>query len=430
MSITILQIHKRSSYQFKNIQDKFAVNEVNKCFALADGTTQSFNSEIWAEIITKNFVANPTFDWQKLIANFASYVPEYKNSKFEFSVNLAKASLERTKQLKGGTATFFGLQFLQNNKCNVISCGDSNLFIISNDIIDHFPYSDVDKLDANKYFINTEQLLQCKIEGTFFQSKTFTFQTNDILIIATDALSRLLLKQPNVISELTALKDFESLHQLCLKYWDKKELEEDDISAVIIIFENKNSIKTIFPSKDFSFPIEKQQEFILTSHPQTNKDNFTTMNMQEIKHYFNSIATDFFQVKKKMKLHEMLLMIAISIGILNLFCFFYFRPETDKSDNENSSSKNQSTIIEGINQSLQDLGNKIESLEKRAIQLPVLVKEKVKNANENLPKSVNSGIKEKKKNPKGSKKMSIGEAVEEQRQDPVKKEPMDSVKIY
>ena len=67
MGITVLQLHKRASYEFKHIQDKYAINSNKKTFALADGTTQSFNSEIWAELITKGFVANPIFNSNELI---------------------------------------------------------------------------------------------------------------------------------------------------------------------------------------------------------------------------------------------------------------------------------------------------------------------------------------------------------------------------
>lgn len=97
MNIKVLQLHKRSVCRFENIQDKFALNEEQRCFALADGTTQSFNSEKWAEIITKKFVGAPTFAPEKLIGLFTQGVEEYKASKFEFSTNPAKASLEKTK---------------------------------------------------------------------------------------------------------------------------------------------------------------------------------------------------------------------------------------------------------------------------------------------------------------------------------------------
>ena len=115
MDIKVLQLHKRASYEFKHIQDKYAINPDAKTFALADGTTQSFNSEIWAEIITKGFVTNPAFHAIELISTFTKQVSEYKSAKFEFSPNPAKASLEKAKQNKGGTATFMGLHFKTEN---------------------------------------------------------------------------------------------------------------------------------------------------------------------------------------------------------------------------------------------------------------------------------------------------------------------------
>ena len=73
MDIKVLQLHKRASYEFKHIQDKYAINSDAKTFALADGTTQSFNSEFWAEIITKRFVANPIFNTSELIKFLRCY---------------------------------------------------------------------------------------------------------------------------------------------------------------------------------------------------------------------------------------------------------------------------------------------------------------------------------------------------------------------
>jgi serine/threonine protein phosphatase PrpC len=133
MDIKVLQLHKRASYEFKHIQDKYAINTNAKTFALADGTTQSFNSEIWAEIITKGFATNPTFNSIELISTFTKQVLEYKSAKFEFSSNPAKASLEKAKQNKGGTATFIGLHFTSENKIEVISCGDTNLFLLNSE---------------------------------------------------------------------------------------------------------------------------------------------------------------------------------------------------------------------------------------------------------------------------------------------------------
>ncbi len=361
MDIKILQLHKRASFQYKFIQDKFAFNELKNCFAVADGTTQSFNSEIWAEIITKQFALSPENDIQKLITDFTSYVKYYQNTEVVFSSNPAKASLERAKQKMGGTATFIGLHFLSNNEFNVISCGDTNLFLISNEKVDSFPYSTIDTLDANKYFINTEQLLQNKIELNHFQSKSFSFQLNDVIILATDALSRLLLLEPNIISELDSISEFEQLYDFCIKYWDKKKLEEDDITAIIIKIGNTDSVNYITPSEKFSFPKEIEPEFIPTTLPEiSNQNNLTKMDMQEIKQQFNGVANDFHQLKKKLKFLEMLLMIAISIGLINLVCLFYFRsaPVNPQMEIQPQNSQN---IIDSLKQPIEQIDSKLET---------------------------------------------------------------------
>jgi serine/threonine protein phosphatase PrpC len=366
MGITVLQLHKRASYEFKYIQDKYSVNSERKTFALADGTTQSFNSEIWAEIITKEFVANPILNANELITSFTKQVELYKSAKFEFSTNPAKASLEKAKQNKGGTATFIGLQFTEQNRLDVISCGDTNLFLLnSENKIIPFPFADVDSLDANNYFINTEQLLQNKIDETFFKQRTLEYSPSDVLILATDALSRLILKKPSTITELIGIRNFEQLHEFCLKYWENKELQEDDISAIIIPLNNMAELKLIHPPKDFSFPKEKEEEFIPASLQQKKQRNYTDMEMNEIRNQFNGVAQDFHQVKKKLKLHELLLMVAISLLMANILLMYFLRPTNSKDEISNAKAKSENAIIEKYENTIGDLKSEIQTLKSK-----------------------------------------------------------------
>src|SRR5690606_1636422 len=363
MSVKILQLHKRASYQFKNIQDKFAFNEKQKCFALADGTTQSFNSEKWAEIITTNFVKQPAFVPEKLIELFTENVEEYKSAKFEFSTNPAKASLEKTKMQQGGTATFIGLQFVENNQIQLISCGDTNFFKINNKQAEYFPYSDVDSLDNNKHFINTEKLIEQKIDETYFQTKTISYSNNDIIILATDALSRLFLKEPKIILEFISIQNFEELHQFCLKYWENKQLEEDDISAIIIKIENKNNVQIIQPSTDFSFPEEKEEEFIPTSLTQSNNHELNNIDMQEIRHNFNGIAKDFNEVKKTLSFQQILTFSILGILVANIFLTYIYQPEEDNITSE------MTTTIQCLESELKIANTRFKKLEAENIKL-------------------------------------------------------------
>lgn len=341
MSIKILQLHKRASYEYKYIQDRYALSSDNSVFALADGTTQSFNSELWAEIITKEFVNNPNFLPQNLITKFKESVSAYKNAKFDFSPNPAKASLERAKQSKGGTATFIGIRINERNNIEVISCGDTNLFLLnSENKIKTFPYSDINSLDANNHFVNTEVLLQNGIDEAFFKSTSLSYSQSDTIILATDALSRLILKKPDTIKDLLRIQTFENLLDFCLKKWEAKELEEDDISAIIITPENNNDIKLICPPKEFEFPKEKEEEFVPASLTNPKSKNTSNMEMNEIRNQFNGVAKDMHHVKTKLKLHEILLMVTISLLMANMLMTYIFRSKTNATSSDKTAIEN------------------------------------------------------------------------------------------
>lgn len=341
MSIRILQLHKRASYEYKYIQDKYALSSDNKTFAIADGTTQSFNSELWAKILTTEFVKNPNFEPLNLISKFKECVQAYKDEKIFFSTNPAKASLEKAKQSKGGTATFIGLQINKKNNIDVISCGDTNLFLLnSENRIKTFPFSDINSLDANNHFINTEALSQNEIDTTFFKHTLLQCNQDDIVILATDALSRLILKKPDTISELLNIQSFEHLHDFCLKKWEGKELEEDDISAIIIPIGNSGSIKSFCPPNNFQFPKEKEEEFIPASLTNDKPKQNSTMEMNEIRHQFNGVAKDMHHVKSKLKLHEILLVATISLLIVNMVMMYLLRPKANTSISDKPTIEN------------------------------------------------------------------------------------------
>lgn len=324
MKTKIFQLHKRSSYEFKFIQDKFAVSKDQKVFALADGTTQSFQSELWAKIITDNFVNEPFFKSTELIKSFKEYVSIYKNTEFVYSSNQAKASLEKAKLTKGGTSTFIGIQFITEKQIEIISCGDSNVFILKKDRkIKPFPFRNINDLDSNNYFVNTEQLINNEINDSFFQTDIIEINDDDTVILATDALSRLILKNIDIINDLIKFETFNDFYSFCLKKWENKELEEDDISVIIIKNEAGDSLTEICPPLGFSFPKEKEIEFIPHSKKVTLTSKNSDMEMNEIRNQFNGVANDLHQVKTKLKTHEILMMIIISLLLINIG-FMYF----------------------------------------------------------------------------------------------------------
>ena len=78
MDAKIFQLHKRSVYEYSSIQDKYSFNASQGVFAIADGATQGFKSEIWAKLLVDNFVRTPTFTPENLIEDFKRYASNFK----------------------------------------------------------------------------------------------------------------------------------------------------------------------------------------------------------------------------------------------------------------------------------------------------------------------------------------------------------------
>jgi hypothetical protein len=338
MQVTVLQLHKRASYTYNNIQDKYSINEERNAFALADGTTQSFKSERWAELLTKKFVDFPTFDPEILIKGFIQCAHSYKSYPFEYSSNPAKASLEKTKLEKGGTSTFMGLQFTSLSSFKVISCGDSNLFIINNNSLKCFPYSQPDSLDRNTSFINTEDLLNKKVDESSFISETFEFDNLSICILATDALSRLLLNNREIINEVLKINDFSLLTEFCFKYWHTNELQEDDITAIIVKPSKNFYFNLICPSTDFSFPKEDEVEFFPTDSKNINETiEHNDMQLNDLNNKIDKVSHDYKNISRKQDFILGLLLLILFLIIMSLLFNLF------KNQNEDTSPSNVRT---------------------------------------------------------------------------------------
>src|SRR5699024_4568969 len=205
--------------------------------------------------------------------------------------------------------------------------------------------------------------LDQKIDETYFQTKTISFSDKDLIILATDALSRLFLKEPKIISEFIIIESFEGLHQFCLKYWENKQLEEDDISAIIIKIDSENNLTIIQPDDNFMFPKEEEKEFIPTPLKQSNN-----YNIQEVRNSFNSIFKDFNEVKNTLSLQQILIFSILGMSIV-FFSFLYFSLPKKEEENqkqlteENNEIKNLESQLEIACNTINKLNNENKGLE-------------------------------------------------------------------
>lgn len=387
MEIKALQIHKKASIEYKHIQDKYNISSSKNCIALSDGTTQSFKSELWASMLVDNFVNNPLFDIDLLKEEFKSLANKFKNTDFEFSSNFAKASLEKAKKNKGGTATFIGLQFINDSTIRILNCGDTCLFIFRNSEIMSFPFQSIEELDNNNYFINSNKLLDNEVELNFFNFNEITILKDDIIILATDAISRLIFRKPESIFSILKCNNFEDLKSFCETSWENKELEEDDISIIIVSSTSSNKIIEIIPPKDFSFPPIVENEFIPSFNNQNFINNIDNIKMEQLNRMIQQLfrETDF--LKNKLKLTQALLFSTLAILILNTILLFYFIDKKNsigsefENTNQVSTQNEESKLIkeaETANTSTDEQLNSITTVKKTIVENENVKKEKTK----------------------------------------------------
>lgn len=322
MNFKVFHTHKKSSLTYNFVQDKFYINPENKTIAIADGTTQSFRSEFWSELLVQEFCKNPTFETKDFLNLSKSLADKIQSSSPVFSEKTAVASLEREKFSKGSTSTFLGIQFRDQNTFDVLNVGDCNLFIIkkNGDIIS-YPFDSIDDLNKNQSFLNTINLLKEAPYPIEISKVQLKFEDGDKLLLCSDAISRLFLSDKKWIDEIVSFDNFDLFIRKIEDLWSDTVLEEDDIT---IIYMSETFPKTLYitPPVGFTFPEPPPPPFLIPPIPGENDSNLklTDMDIKTIMHNFNCIQNDFREIKKKQRFHEILLL--SSVGLLLMILLF------------------------------------------------------------------------------------------------------------
>ena len=291
MKIKTLQIQKRSVSGFSDIQDKYCYSEEKGVIAISDGATQGFKSEIWAEMLVNNFVQNPEFEIEKFLIDLEKYAQDFSEIEFEPNPNPALRMLELRKIAAGSYATFMGIE-VRKDTLRYVSSGDVCGFVKTADGLQYFPFSNVEELDKDKGFLSTTRLLNHQVKPEQFRSGKLSIKENNKIILMTDAVARLTLRDNNIIDKILHLEDFESFKDYIISEWEGKRLEEDDITICVIEPNAKSEEQNIHPPKDFSFP---KVETPIINFNNDSKDK----NKEEKQQYERDIIVSDLQKKHK-----------------------------------------------------------------------------------------------------------------------------------
>lgn len=324
MNVKIFQLHKRSVYEYSSIQDKYSFNASQGVFAIADGATQGYKSEIWANLLVDNFVKTPTFIASSLIEDFKRYASNFKQQDLSLKTdNPAFRLAEERKKQQGAYATFMGVSFI-NNKFIYISSGDVCGFLVRGDEICSFPHKTIDDLENDKGFLGTQPLLEDKVMVGQFKTSEATLEVNDIIILATDAIARLLLKEREQINVLLNLSSYDSFYQYILNLWETKRLEEDDITICIIEPSKQGTVTEFLPPSDFSFPKEDKPNYVqMLNEPTTAVGNINDAK-REIDKLRSQLNHSNFQYQK-LRQKNRWKVAALSVALLGVVLYSYIQ---------------------------------------------------------------------------------------------------------
>ena len=321
MSAKIFQLHKRSVYVFDAIQDKYSFDLSQTLFAISDGATQGYKSEIWAKLLVDLFIKSPVFDPEQLINHFTQAAKGFEAQDFSIKTdNPALRLAEERKKQQGAFATFMGIQ-LTEGKLQYISSGDVCGFLLREGKLFAFPHHTIDELDNDKGFLGTRPLLNQSVSPQQFKTGNIALSPHDTLLLATDALARLLLRDQEEADELLSLSSFEEFHRYIMKQWEQKRLEEDDITLCIITPSVERTVSCYLPPKEFSFPKEEAPNYegIISSSTVGNLES-AKKEIIRLQQQLVSIKNSTHQLQienKKLK------KISIALGILSVLMIGY-----------------------------------------------------------------------------------------------------------
>ena len=199
--------------------------------------------------------------------------------------------LELRKIADGSYATFMGIE-VRKDTLRYVSSGDVCGFVKTTDGLQSFPFSNVEELDKDKGFLSTTRLLNHQVKQEQFRSGKLSIKENDKIILMTDAVARLTLRDNNIIDKILHLEDFESFKDYIISEWEAKRLEEDDITICVIEPNAKSEEQNIHPPKDFSFP--KVETPIINFN-----NDFKDKNKEEKQQYERDIIVSDLQKKHK-----------------------------------------------------------------------------------------------------------------------------------
>lgn len=211
-------------------EDAYALGQA--CFALADGASESYDSQTWARLLTQAY----TLDQRVSVQWVAERVHTYLGSTDSASLSWSRqAAFER-----GSFATLLGLELAINGvEVDVLAIGDSLAVHVRDGVmVASFPYKVAEEFDTRPQLMSTLSLANAFVGAPdFFTNKraTWQVQTGDQILLVTDAIGHWILAQKEALTDLHTITSVAEFEQLVVSRRQDHSMRLDDTTILRIL---------------------------------------------------------------------------------------------------------------------------------------------------------------------------------------------------
>lgn len=220
-------------------EDQFCFSDDGLRLGLCDGASESYNSQLWAKIISRKFSANPSFGPEWLSDVLSEYISAHDFPAMSWS---QQSAYER-----GSFSTLLGIDFDPIHRVvDILAIGDCLALLVDEDrFIDAWPITDPERFKDHPTLLATLAQHNGFIAETRFCEKSVkTIHLNEYvnprLYCMTDALSewalRHALASTNGLERLSSLMTEQELCELVVEERAAKRMRVDDSTLIILSF--------------------------------------------------------------------------------------------------------------------------------------------------------------------------------------------------
>jgi hypothetical protein len=229
--VQTLTVSKRDD--IKN-EDKFSVSSARQIVALADGASISFDSALWAEIVSRQFVDDQNLSRGWLTQALSEYRTHYDRD--------ALSWYKQSAFDKGSFSTLAGLVLdEQAESARIFTAGDSLVCLIDGDqLVSSWPYDSAEQFDQSPLLLSTEPTQNTLLTDEWFSERWADADLSQCaaprFLMLTDALGRWLLEEPTAerLSILLSIEDEETFNAFVTSERLSGRMRRDDTTMLVL----------------------------------------------------------------------------------------------------------------------------------------------------------------------------------------------------